>query len=646
MPRFDTRTRSFKPSRSLSFDWPSFNGGLNTLFRESEIAGNELTQAQNIMLVGKGAPSKRPGTGVYFLSGAAGSQRGLRGFYQKDGTNQLLAINDDGLLTQKSNASYSTLTGVSWASGNNAEMAQLNNMMYIVNGQRELARYSNPTLVGFATIAVPTGMIATQISGISGTNTYGYQLTAVTAVGETAPTAEFLVANQPLDPSKGAVRLTWTNSSVASGIRTATNVYGRTRGDETFVGTVDGEATQFIDDGSSIPRLFAYPPTADQTGGPIAKYIKRFKDRLVMAGISNDPTMLLITGRVPNHEKLDFGSGGGFVRIEPDSGDDITGIEVKSDKIIVFKEKSVWQVTIEIIQIGNFYLIEPTYELITASLGCANHKSIVHVENDILFLARGGKGVFVLGNEPGIIGDILRTNEVSVKIRPYFQNVSATQEMGACASYFNARYLISFPNRNETMAFDREKNAWLGPWTFDGNVHEVYYDSSDIARLLVGEDDSANVIEVSTSYPGDKGAAMTTILRSKREDFKAWTEFKTVESIFTKWRNVLGSVTVNIRLEQRTGNTITAKSFSVTSGSGNSGWGADMWGNTQWGNSEAAGSSIDLSEIVKEAYLQKAARNMQLIVQTTALNDNYELLGVLGEGHAIGTSFQPSSWKV
>ncbi|MEK7113180.1 MAG: hypothetical protein AAB875_07785, partial [Patescibacteria group bacterium] len=150
LPRFSKRVPPFKAPRSFSFDWQNFRGGLNTLFRDQEIKDNELAQSTNLMLVAQGVPTKRWGTAVYHLAGESGMVRGLKGFYPSgaSGSNELLAITDDGLLTIKSNASYTIRTGASWASGYNAEMAQLDNRMYIVNGQRELARYSNPTLVG------------------------------------------------------------------------------------------------------------------------------------------------------------------------------------------------------------------------------------------------------------------------------------------------------------------------------------------------------------------------------------------------------------------------------------------------------------------------------------------------------------------
>ena len=645
MPQFARRIPPYKAKRPAIFSWDNFRGGLNTLLRESELKGNELTRAQNIMLIGAGIPTKRWGTQNYFLSGAAGSVRGLKGFYQKDGTNQLLAITDDGYLTQRSNASYSTLTGVSWASGSNVEMTQMDDRMYIVNGQRELARYSNPTLVGFPTIGQPSSVFATQVSGASGTHTITYRLTHTSNVGETAPTTAFVVANQPDDLADGAMLVNWVNASTASGIRTGTNVYGRRLGDETFLASVDAQSTTWKDDGASSPSLFGFPPLADSTGGPNAKYIIRFKDQLIFAGIDNDPTLVLISGRQPNHEKFDFGHGGGFVRIEPDSGDNITGMATHGNKMIVFKDRSIWQLDLSsYIQIGNFQLLEPKYQIITNSVGCYSHRTIVPVENDLFFLSRK-PGVYVLGNEPGIIGDILRTNEISVKVRPFFKGVSVAEIQNANAVYYDTKYILSFPGRNQMIVFDRERQAWVGPWTTDGRLFEIYFDSSSEPHLLYGDDDDAYVTEYVVAQPTDKGSAIETILTTKKEDFGNWTTFKTVEDVFTRFKNVSGTANVDIELETKDGTTITAKSFSITTGSGNSGWGTDMWGNTQWGDTEVAGQSRDLRELIRQAPLNKAARTIQMTFKTTGTQDNYELMGIEGIAREIGAGFRPSSWR-
>lgn len=653
MPRFYNRQPSFQAPRELTFEWDSFNGGLNTLFKDTEIAKNEVAQFDNLMLTGRGIPTKRWGTALYFTSytsTATISVRGLSGFYQKDSTNQLLAITDAGYLSQRSGSTFTAINGVSWASGSNVEMSQISDRMYFVGGDREMVRYSNPTLVGFPTIGQPTSLGVSQLSGASGSRTYSYRLTHVTAVGETLPATAVTLINQPEDTNNGTIRIAWTNASTASGIRLGTNVYRGDLGDETFISRVGGEATFWLDEGEALPTLFSYPPKVDTTGGVNAKYIVRFQDRLVIAGVDTDPTLVLISGAEPLHERFDFGSNGGFVRVEPDSGDDITGLAVKADKIIVFKERSVWQIKLEqraykTINEITLTALDPQVSLITASIGCASHRTITNVENDILFLAKGGRGVFVLGNEPGILGDILRTNEVSVKIRPFFENLTPTEEMNACAAYFNNKYFLGVPGKNQTMVFDRERNAWVGPWTFDGRIFHVYYDSDDKAHLIKGNDTDPDVEETSASYPGDKGIALNTNLRTKREAFNDFASFKNIKNILTLWRDLSGSVDVDIRLEEREGNTITAKSFSVVTGSGNSGWGADLWANTQWGDTEEAGEARDLSEIVRQAQLQKAARNIQMIIKTDGLNDNYKLMTIKGEANKIG-QFRPLEWRV
>jgi len=645
MPQFNDNVPAYKPPKDLTADWRTFNKGLNILLKETEIDKAELAQADNIMLIGKGVPTKRWGHSIYFTAGATGSVRGLKGFYPSgaSGGNELLAITDDGYLTKKNNSSFSLLAGASWLSGYDANMAQLDNRMYIVNNQRELVRYSSPTLVGFATIAQPTGLFATNISGASGTTSKSYRVSAVSNVGETLATGSYILNNQPPDLTDGTVRVVWTGVSTASILR-GYNVYGRDAGNERFLGFVDASSTTFLDDGTSVPKEFTYPPTADSTGGPLCGVITRFADRLAFGQFTADPSKVLISGRVPLHERFDLASGGNFIKIEPDAGDNIVQIFGFQDRIIVFKERSIWQITIEIAQIGNFFVTIPTAKLITASHGCIAPRSVVAVENDILFLSR--RGVYALGYEPGFAFDVLRTNEISVKVRPYLKGLTISQLKRAVATYHDNKYILAFPGLNQSIVFDRERLAWLGPWTFDGNVFETYFDSDNNEHLLMGYDDAPTVTEISENYGDDNGTAIATNLRTKKEDMGDWTLFKNIKNIFTSFRNVTGTANVDIRLEQRNGQTVTSKSFSINPNTGNTGWGADLFGNTEWGDSEGEVGSADVSEIIKWVNLNKAARTYQLVVTTSNRNDDYELLGIRTEARPIGAGYRPSSWRV
>jgi len=641
--QLNTKIPPFNPPKDINISWDNFRRGLNILLKENEVAKDELTQADNLVLIGKGVPTKRWGTYNYYLSAATGSVRGITGLYQSDGTNQLLSITDQGVLTSKSNASYAIITGASWASGYNSYMTQLDDKIYIVNGQREVVRYSNPTLTSFPTIATPSGLFATGISGVSGTNTYSYRVSALNTVGETLASSVYELANQPIDPMSGGVKVSWTNVSTASGVLLGYNVYGRKLGDERFIGSVPGTSNNFIDDGTSVVSEFGYPPTADSTGGINAKFIARFQDRLIYAGIVGEPSKVVISGRVPSHEKNDISFGGNYILIEPDAGDDITGLGIFEDRIIVFKERSIWQITLSYSSIGNFSVTEPTAKLITASHGCIAPRSIIAVENDVFFLTR--KGIYSLGYEPNVL-NVLRTNEISAKVRPFFDNLSISQKKNACAFYHNFKYGVAFPGKNKTIVYDRERMSWVGPWTKDANLFYTYYDSNGNDHLLYGADDSSYVIEYSDSFGDDNGTAIATNLKTKKDDYGDWARFKNIKEIFTLFRNVQGTVNFSLRLQERNGQITTAKTFSISPQAGNAGWGSYLWGNAQWADSPESGGATDINEVYRHTKLNKVSRNIQAIITTNNRNDNYEFLSLKSRARPLGLGFLPAAEKV
>ena len=645
---FSSRLSSYKPTRDIQFEWNTFRKGLNTLLRENEISKEEVSQANNILLKGRGIPTKRWGTALYYQSGnATGSVRGLKGMYYSNGTVELVSLTDDGFLTVRNGSSFTRVNGSSWASGYNAYMTQLKNTMYIVNGQRELVKYSSPTLVGFPTIAIPTISSASNISNATGSTIKSYRATSVSQVGETTASTSLQLGTQPASlggVNGGVIRLVIAPASTASGILQGTNIYGRDAGYERYLGFLPGSATIFFDTGSVTPSEFTITPTADSTGGPIAKYVERFQDRLVFAGLSGEPSKLLISGRAPNQEKFDISFGGNFLEIEPDAGDNIVQIKTFRDRIVVFKERSIWEVTLASEQIGNFTVTTPTLRLITSSYGCISSRSVVAVEGDIYFLSR--KGVNSLGYKSGFSFDLLQSSEISLKVRPFFENLTTTQKVNAVGAYRDKKYLLAFPGLNQTMVFDTERAAWMGPWSVDAQVFEVFYDGSNNEHLLFGNDDSVLVDEYSGDFVDDKGVAIQTILKTRQEDFGDWSLFKNIKNIFTQFRNITGSVSVDISLEQRSGSIITAKSFNVIPNTGSSGWGADLWANTLWGNSATAGGGSDAQQTIRWNNLNKSARTMQMTVTTTNVNDNYELLGIRGDAKPIGSGFRPSSWRL
>jgi len=655
--RFDTREPKFTPPKIVQLDWNNFRGGLNTLLRQTEIKDNQLAQADNLKLVGQGVPTKREGTANYFLTSpsvATGSQqvRGLRGVNFASGVsgvNELLAISDNGFLVKKNGASYLTVGGYSYASGYSCEMVQSFNNVYIVNGYNNLTKYNGATIFPFTQISRPTGLTATNLSGVSGTFQRSFRVSATNSVGETIASDKVLISNTPQDLADTTIRLNWTTSSPASGV-VGYNIYGVDQGDERYITSVDFSTLRYDYKGAPDPSQLVFTPLADTTTGPVAKYAITYKDKLILGNLVAEgrPSAITWSGGGVNIDKFSRSYGGGHVDIDKDSGDHITGLIEFQDSVIVFKERSIWQVTFSYDTANG--LVIPTVKMIMRGVGCVSHRTIKHVENDVFFLSR--RGVFTLGNEATYVGNALRTNELSAKIRTIFQALSSSQLEKACAVYQDNKYRLSYPAggamlNSKEVIYDRERLAWMGPNSYPAvpAIYEVYYDGDNKENLVWGDNNDTFVTDFSTSYPNDKGVKIQTTLLTKKSSFDDAFKFKQIKDVFTNWRNIAGTPFVNVILETRTGAVGTAQSFTINASNSGVGWGFDKWGTFKWGTSGGAGSAESSNDLAKRTRVNKAARTVQLEVTTVGANDKYELLAVQIEGQYLGKGFIPSQWS-
>lgn len=643
---------AYKPPKTLQLDWNDFKGGLNTLLRQTEIKDNELAQADNLKLVGKGVPTKREGSANYFLTApsvATGLQRvrGLKGVLfasGASGVNELIALSDWGILVKKNGASYSNVLGASWASGYNAEMVQVYNKVYITNGIDTLRKYDGASVYGFTQISKPTGVQVTNLSGVSGTFTRSFRISAFNNVGETIASDAVLISNTPQDLINTTLRVTWTTSSPASAVA-GYGIYGVDQGDERFLTSVDSSTLRYDYQGVPDPSNLVFPSAADTTSGPVAKYIISHKDKLVMGNIQGFPSRITWSGGGVNVDKFNWQFGGGYIDIDKDAGDSVKGLIEFQDSIIVFKERSIWSVTLAV----SGDIVVPTVKMIMRGVGCVSHRTIKYVENDVFFLSR--RGVYTLGNEANYL-NVLRTNELSARIRPIFDTLTSSQLEQACAVYQANKYRLSFPatsaNKNtKEIIYDRERLAWMGPNTYPATpaIYEVYYDGGNRENLVWGDADDNMVTEFSSGYSNDKGVKIQTRLLSKKTAFNNAFRFKQVKNLYSNWRNVAGTPFVNIILETRDGAVGSAQSFSIAASGSGVGWGFDKWGTFKWGNTLGMGSSAGSNDLAKRTRINKVGRTVQIEVTTTGNNDTYELLAFQLQAQELGEGIIPSSWN-
>lgn len=647
MPLTSLAPPKYVSPKETVIQWNNWRKGLNLLLRESEIDKSEMVVATNLLLVGSGVPSKRWGSQDFFLSSPTGATNFILPIKDSSDNQQTIALTDWGILTKKSGASYTVITGSSWPSGSMVEAAQLNNNVYIVSPDKPITRYNFTNLTSFPTLATPANTLATNISGATGTTTWSWRVTAVSrSGGETLASTPVSLASLPQNLESSLTRILWTATSAASGDLVGYNIYRGAPGDEVWVGGVDNNTTAFDDIGTVANDPFRVVPVADTTGGHKAKYIIRYQDRLILAGIPGQPTKVVISGRVPYHERYDWYAGGGYVSIEPDSGQNITGLGIYQEKLVVFKENSVWQLTLDSVTFGNYSVLNPQYKLLTASQGCSSHRSIVPMENDLAFSNR--KGMYILRYEPQLL-TVLNANEISAKIRPFFESLSEDDLTSCAGAYINKKYILSFPISKKTIIFDRERLSFMGPWeTPFGITHWAkYVDSDGMERWIAADKDDNYVTEFSEGYTDDKNTIIRTYFKSRKEDFGDWTVFKTINEVYLNFHAVTGEVDVNIYIEDRSGATITAKSFTVTAGSllGTSGIGTDMLGMFGLGLTENT-PGVAGDEIPRKAFIYKSTRQFQVEIRTNNRTDNYELLGITATAISQARGNSPSSWVV
>jgi hypothetical protein len=647
MPIFDTREPVYKRRKDAKAEWDTCRKGLNLLLRPTELGRDEMAIADNIMLVGSGVPTGRWGTEVFFNANVTGSVRGFGKYKNNAGTtDEFFALTDEGFLAKKDGTSYEVISGQSWPSGSQIHTEQLGGSTYIVSSDVDFTSYAGSSLSVFSQIAAPTGLYATNYSGVTGTNRASYKIVAIGANGgQTTPSANYVLSTLPSILSDTEVHLFWTGPSCAT--LSGYEIYRGSAGDEMFLASVDPLVTNYVDRGEPASQVVMTPVT-NTTGGVKSNFITKYKDRLLVVDQA-EPNKLLISGRYPFHTKFSWYDGGGYIYIDPDSGDNITGIAVQpiSDKIVVYKNYASYSVELSLVQIGNYYVLDPSYIPISTSVGCSHQATIQTVENDSFYFGRNG--VYVTGYEPNFL-NIIRTNEVSAKVRSYLDELNETDYDTACALYVDHKYILSFPRKKEMIVYDRERGAWLGPWKFPFGISHMtkYIDSTGNEKWILGSYEDNKVYTFNVDINNDNGTAITKTLRLNKEDFGDWTTLHIVEFFYFLFRNITGETTVSILLEDKDGVTTTAKSFTISGAEvgGSTGWGMDMWGTVKYGQTNTYSVSVSTDEIPRWGTLFKEARYIQLEITCTSVGSQFEFLKANVTGKSRGKGALASSQRV
>jgi hypothetical protein len=312
-----------------------------------------------------------------------------------------------------------------------------------------------------------------------------------------------------------------------------------------------------------------------------------------------------------------------IIDIAKDDGDKITGLAKFQEKLIIFKERSIWSMIFDTTG-------APTVTQMSGSVGCVSHRSIDNVENDIFFLSRNG--YYTLGNEQNYVGTIIRTNELSARIHPVIEtitpiNLPNTVSIFTGYVFYSSVSIGGTGTNNVTLIYDRRYGAWSTWSGVSANAFTEFIDSNNARHLYYAADDTNQVYEIDTGYTDD-GQAISAQWTSKAINFGDISRQHLVMYIDFEFRQIIGTVTIDIFSD---GNTL-QKTTSVGSGNDITGTvGMDMWGDPIWGgNASTTSATITTTGSSNVPYrlpVGITTRTLKFRISNNKINETFVFLG-------------------
>jgi len=311
-----------------------------------------------------------------------------------------------------------------------------------------------------------------------------------------------------------------------------------------------------------------------------------------------------------------------FVDVSKDDGDKITGLAKFGSALVIFKERSAYQMVIDSSGV-------PTITQIPGSVGCVSHKSIDNVENDVFFLSRGG--YYVLGNEPNYF-NVIRTNELSQRVHPTIEGITAANLPRAASMYFNFVFYGAIPyggttTNNRILTYDRRYLGWGLNTSVNVNAFTEFIDSSNVRHLYYASDDDTKIFEIDTSYQDD-GAAISAYWVSKFFDAAKPEIKKHWQFVDVTLRQVTGSVSLTLYLD----NDAVAVDTTISNATDITGtMGSDLIGLYYIGGVANANATVNTAantrNIVYRIPINRDSKGIKLKISNANINETFTLLG-------------------
>lgn len=656
-----TLSRQKKTPRKEFKEIKNFKGASNKLLDDARLDIDEATTALNLMQVQDGLWKPRWGTAYYGTSVGASIDGGSE-FVKSDGTTEIIVVAGGSVYRAQNGGSW---TAISWSgspgtitAGEQCYFMQISGSLYIANGTDPLVVYNGTTLSQYTEISAPTGLAGAAASSIAGsTFTIYAEVTALNDVGETVGSTEATrTVSKHRDnwSSTTSDGVTWTWNSVSGATRYQLYISFES-GDESLL--VSTTSTTFFDDGTLTINPYVQPPLQNTTSAPKFKSMTVSTNRI---WATNDPNSLYTVYFSGTGQFIGTFSdfyGGGYINLEkggreiPISVKHYQSGQGEGRATVLCKTPegrgAVWQISISTATVGDVSFSVPTASKVVGGSGTEALLSVVADNNNILFGNR--KGWFALGPEKQFYG-ILRTNELSVKIRNYWRALIGSQIPNMCAYFYDGKIFISVATQttgnNRIIIWDTERSNWTVDWSIGAKQFFEYTDTAGNTHFLYVPVDGQRLIELSENIQGDLGEAFETNYESGRIPLaRLWKDFVRVEKVFLRLGSPRGTINLEISGTQRTKGFRSLATKQISPQASLTGMGWDNMGDTLMGDTGGTPTTFSDSSDPRYVKIRKKLRDIKLRVYTNTIDSDYILQGFIIEGVPVRRN-PPSGWKL
>lgn len=321
---------------------------------------------------------------------------------------------------------------------------------------------------------------------------------------------------------------------------------------------------------------------------------------------------------------------------------------------------AVWQLTISSATVGTTSFSIPSATKVVGSFGTESVLGVVNTPNNIAFPNR--KGWFDLGPEKNYYG-ILRTNEKSQNIRPYWRSLSGVKISTICAYYYDAKIFISVPTsssgNDKIVVWDDERSNWAVDWSFGAKQFLEYTDSNKNTKFLCIPMSGTKLVEISENILNDFGAAFSqSYLSPLLPVSKIKTDILNLKESIVELGNPRGVVGFQILGIGKDNSFATLATATITNFGSNTGIGTDLFGEAYFSETQASVSggagawaivltdspSTFTQSTVKKAIKKRAKiYNIQYKVSSSTADTDFTILSLQSKGTLVKRRL-PSSW--